>query len=119
MAKRKKSKKNESNNLGYSVELTGLLLILIGFIGFGFGFVGALIKKFAMFLVGIWWMILLILVIITGLYMLIKRKTPKFISAKLIGLYIVFAVILVTSHFGFINNCDSRFIIVTNTNWSS
>ncbi len=107
MAKRKKSKNNESNTSGYSVELTGLLLILIGFIGFGFGFVGSLIKKFAMFLVGIWWMLLLLFVIIIGLYMLIKRKTPKFVSAKLIGLYVIFGVILVTSHFGFVNNCES------------
>lgn len=107
MAKRKNKKNSESSTSGYSVELTGLLLILIGFIGFGFGFVGSLIKKFAMFLVGIWWMLLLLFVIVIGLYMLIKRKLPKFLSAKLVGLYVVFAVILVTSHFGFINNCET------------
>ena len=108
-SKRKNKKNSESSNSGYSVELTGLLLILIGFIGFGFGLVGSIIKKFAMFLSGIWWMLLLIFIIIIGLYMLIKRKAPKFISARLIGLYVVFGVILVASHFGFINNCKKFF----------
>ena len=63
MAKRKNKKNSEASTSGYSVELTGLLLILIGFIGFGFGVVGSLIKKFAMFLVGIWWMLLLFFVL--------------------------------------------------------
>ncbi len=117
MAKRKKTKDSESKVSGYSVELTGLILILIGFIGLGFGIVGSIIKKFAMFLTGIWWMILLIFLMFIGLYMLIKRKTPKFISAKLIGLYVVFAVILVASHYGFINNCkDAKEIITTTLN---
>ena len=57
MAKKKKSK--ETNNNGYSVELTGLILILIGIIGFGFGFIGSLLKKFAMFLAGTWWILVL------------------------------------------------------------
>ncbi len=115
MAKRKSKKNSDAKASGYSVELTGLLLVLIGFIGFGFGIVGSLIKKFAMFLVGIWWMLLLLFVILIGLYMLIKRRLPKFISARLIGLYVVFGVILVASHFGFINNCETPKDIITIT----
>ena len=72
MAKRKKSK--ESNNQKMSVELTGLLLILIGIIGFGFGYVGMIIKEFAMFLLGSWWLVFVIYLIIVGMYMLFKRK---------------------------------------------
>ena len=45
MAKRKKSK--EASSKGMSVELTGLILAIIGIIGFGFGYVGALIKGLA------------------------------------------------------------------------
>ena len=61
MAKKKKSKASENESFQYSVELTGLILILIGLIGFGFGPVGSYIKKFAMFLVGGWaWIFLLI-----------------------------------------------------------
>ena len=101
MAKKKKTK--ESNNSSYSVELTGLILILIGIIGFGFGFIGSLLKKFAIFLAGTWWIIILISLITLGLYMLYKRKMPKFTSSKLIGLYIFFLILLVASHFEFLS----------------
>ena len=106
MAKKKKSKESSATS-SYSVELIGLILILIGIIGFGFGFVGSLIKKFAMFLAGAWWMVVLIFTIILGIYMLYKRKMPKFTSGKLIGLYLIFIIILVASHFEFLNLADS------------
>lgn len=106
MAKKKKSKESSATN-SYSVELIGLILILIGIIGFGFGFVGSLIKKFAMFLAGSWWIVVLIFTIILGIYMLYKRKMPKFTSGKLIGLYLIFIIILVASHFEFLNLADS------------
>ena len=102
MAKKKKSKESCATS-SYSVELIGLILILIGIIGFGFGFVGMLLKKFAMFLAGSWWIVVLIFTIILGIYMLYKRKMPKFTSGKLIGLYIIFIIILVASHFEFLN----------------
>ena len=102
MAKKKKSKEN-NNNIGYSVELIGLILILIGIIGFGFGFIGSLIKKFAMFLAGTWWMLVLIFLFVLGVYMLYKRKMPKFTTQKLIGIYIFIIVLLVASHFEFLN----------------
>ena len=101
MAKKKKTK--ESNNSSYSVELTGLILILIGIIGFGFGFIGSLLKMFAIFLAGTWWIIILISLIVLGVYMLYKRKMPKFTSSKLIGLYIFFIILLVASHFEFLS----------------
>lgn len=106
MAKKKKSKESSATS-SYSVELIGLILILIGIIGFGFGFVGSLIKKFAMFLAGSWWIVILIFTIILGIYMLYKRKMPKFTSGKLIGLYLIFIIILVASHFEFLNLADS------------
>lgn len=106
MAKKKKSKESSATN-SYSVELIGLILILIGIIGFGFGFVGSLIKKFAMFLAGSWWIVVLIFTIILGIYMLYKRKMPKFTSGKLIGLYLIFIIILVASHFEFLNLADN------------
>ena len=107
MAKKKKTKKDETEKVGFSVELTGLILILIGIIGFGFGPVGSIIKKFAMFLVGGWaWIFLLIFILILGIYMLIKRSLPKFLSQRLIGLYVIIIVVLVASHFGFVENCS-------------
>ena len=101
MAKKKKTSSENSKSIGYSVELTGLVLILIGLIGFGFGPVGALIKKFAMFLMGEWWPFILIFVLICGFYMLIKRKLPNFFSARYIGFYLLVIVILTISHLTF------------------
>ncbi len=108
MAKKKKSSSSEKESFLYSVELTGLILILIGLIGFGFGPVGSFIKKFAMFLVGGWaWIFLLISLIVLGSFMLLKRKLPKFFTQKLIGFYVILLVILVASHFGFIEKCKN------------
>lgn len=98
MAKRKKSKENKSSPT-YSVELTGLILILIGIIGMGFGIIGNFIKQFMMFLAGEFWFVILFGVLILGISMLFKRKLPKFFSSRLIGVYILFAIILVLGHF--------------------
>ena len=113
MAKKKKTKEN--NNSNYSVELTGLILILIGIIGFGFGIIGCLIKKFAIFLAGTWWILILISLIWVGIYMLYKRKKPKFSSAKLVGLYIFFIILLVASHFKFLSITENPKEIIVET----
>ena len=115
MAKKKKGKQEETKAFGYSVELTGLILILIGLIGFGFGPAGALIKKFAMFLLGEWWPIVLLLILIMGIFMLTKRKLPNFLSSKLIGIYIFVIVILIISHFSFITTCENASDIFQST----
>ena len=107
MAKRKKTKDENTNKFEYSVELTGLVLILIGLIGFGFGPVGAIIKEFAMFLLGEWWFYALILVLVLGIHMLMKRKLPNFFSSKLLGIYVIIAVILILSHMTFVKTCES------------
>lgn len=98
MAKRKKSKESKSSPT-YSVELTGLILILMGIIGMGFGIIGNFIKQFMMFLAGEFWFVILFGVLILGISMLFKRKLPKFFSSRLIGVYILFAIILVLGHF--------------------
>lgn len=105
MAKRKKSK--DTSKEGMSVELTGLLLVLIGIIGFGFGYVGTIIKEFAMFLMGSWWIFFVIYILLIGSYMLFKRKMPKFFSSRLLGLYLIVIVVLVASHFTFLENFNT------------
>ena len=106
MAKKKKRKNTESNFM-QSAELSGLLLLLIGIIGFGFGWIGSLIKQFAMFLVGEWWMVILFAIIILGLYMLLKRKNPKYFTPRLIGFYLIILVILAASHYNFVTKTTS------------
>jgi len=113
MAKRKKSK--QTNKEGMSVELTGLLLVLLGIIGLGFGYVGMIIKEFAMFLLGSWWIVFVIYLLLVGLFMLFKRKIPKFFSSRLIGFYLVMIVVLVASHLTFLDKAGTPLEILQNT----
>lgn len=122
MAKKKKtSKKQEKKEFNYSPELIGIVLIIIGLIGLGkFGIVGTIVKQFAMFLVGEWWFTILFLLLFMGFFMIIKRKLPNFFDSKLIGVYIIIIVVLVTAHFGFINNYEPNDIIsATTSNYQS
>ena len=100
MAKKKKRKETEKKSTGYKVELIGVILIVIAIIGCipGTGLVGNFIHQFAMFLVGSWYGILLLSVIIVGIYMIIKREKPDFFTSNLIGLYILMIGILLFSH---------------------
>ena len=115
MAKKKKTSGEGTKSPGYSVELVGLVLILVGLIGFGFGPVGSLLKKFAMFLLGEWWPLILLFVLVIGFYMLIKRKLPNFFSARYVGLYLLLIVILVLSHLTFIESTTNLSDIFQNT----
>ncbi len=113
MAKKKKSK--DANSSGMSVELTGLILALVGIIGFGFGYIGTLIKEFAMFLLGSWWIVFVIYILLVGLFMVFKRKMPKFFSSRLVGFYLIMLVILVASHFTFLDKAGTPGEIIKNT----
>ena len=104
MAKKKK-RKDETDKVKFSTELTGLILLLISVIGIGsFGPVGHLIKSFAIFVMGTWWALLIVLLLILGLYMILNRKLPKFFSSRLIGLYVLLLAILAASHIEYIIN---------------
>ena len=109
--KRKTQKKKQTQSFGYSAELIGILLVLIGILGFGFGTVGNLIKEFAMFLVGEWWALILIYTLVMGVLMVFRRQLPNFFSIRLVGIYIAFIVILVATHFSFIKAYEPDKII--------
>lgn len=99
MAKRKRKKQSNTSSFKFSVEIVGLILILVGVIGLGvFGPVGNIIKEFAIFLFGSFYNALIVLVLILGTYMLFKRKLPNFFNSRLIGLYLVIIVILSFAH---------------------
>ena len=108
MSKKKKRKETKKEKNNYSYELIGVLLILSALIGCvpNTGIAGSVIGSFAMFLVGCWYLIILIGLIVTGIYMIIKREKPEFFTSKLIGLYIIFIGILVLSHIKYIENPD-------------
>lgn len=99
MAKRKRKKQSNTSSFKFSVEIVGLILILVGVIGLGvFGPVGNIIKEFAIFLFGSFYNALIALVLILGTYMLFKRKLPNFFNSRLIGLYLLIIVILSFAH---------------------
>lgn len=109
MAKKKKRKEPETKNKDYIIELKGIMLLLAAIIGCcPFGIVADIIKGFSSFLVGVWWAILLVLVGITGIFMIIKRKMPNFFTVKLVGLYIIIVAILILSHVGYIKSLASK-----------
>ena len=118
MANKKKKKSPKKKRENFRIELIGILLIILSIIGFGrFGIVGELISNFAAFLVGTWNAVLLILVFITGGYMIVKRQKPNYFTSKLIGLYIIIICLLVFSHLTYIdkNGIDPSKIIKATT----
>ena len=118
MAKKKKRKNEKKEQNKYSFELIGILLIIIAIIGIipNTGVVGNFISNFAAFLVGTWYNVLLIIVMIVGIYMIIKREKPDFWNSKLVGLYIFIVSILVLSHLEYIKTGKLEgFEIVTET----
>ena len=89
MARRKKSS-TTLKSLKPSVQVTGIILILIGVIGFGvFGPVGRYIKSFGVFLFGNYFVIFDIIMVVLGMYMLFKKNLPNFVNMKLIGTYLI------------------------------
>lgn len=117
MAKKKirKEEKKEPNN--YVFELIGFLLILISIVGFmNAGVVGKFIKSFATFLAGTWYSLVFLGTIVVGIYMMVKRKKPEFITAKLVGLYIFIIGILLSSHLSYLQSNELKgFAIITET----
>ena len=105
MAKKKKRKEPSKKKNSYSVELRGLILILFAVIGFGrFGIVGEMVSAFAAFLVGTWYNVLLAMLLIVGIYMMVKREAPNFFTSKLFGLYVFIIGILVLSHLNYVTD---------------
>ena len=108
MAKKKKRKTKEKQTASYSVELKGIILILIAIIGCcPFGITADVIKGFSAFLTGTWYVVPLIGLGVCGGYMMVKRDKPDFFTSNLIGLYILFLGILILSHTEYIKQLDT------------
>ena len=106
--KKRSSSKSKADNNNLMTDLKGIGLILITIIGcLPFGKVAEIIRGFAAFLVGDWWAFLLILVGVYGGYMMITRKKPTLITAKLMGLYIIIFAVLIISHLNFLKQYEN------------
>jgi len=95
MARRKRSKEKVGKGFDYYSELYGLLMILIAVIGFGFGPVGKFILGIMILLFGKLSFVPLVLIIILGVYLILKRARPAFFSERLFGLYLIIIATLV------------------------
>ncbi len=80
-------------------------------LGLGFGPVGLAFKKCAMFILGEWWAIFLLLLFALGLYFIVEKKMPDLFNSTSGGIIILAIVILVISHFYFINNYKPNVIV--------
>ena len=107
MAK-KKTKKETKKSFAHSSELYGILLLLAAILGIGrYGPVGSMISSFAVFLVGVGYNVLLLLVLILGGYLIIKRKWPNFLTTKMLGFYLLIIGLLVLMHGDYIYQNDN------------
>ena len=118
MAKKKKKKEEKKESSGFSVGLTGFVLIMIALLGWipNTGIIGNFVKNFAVFVAGPFDFIFLIALIIIGIYMVIKRKKPDFFNARLCGLYLFLIGLFVCAHVEYLNDKNLKgFDIVTET----
>ena len=103
MSKKKKRDEENVEPSGYVVELKGILLVLIAIIGLcPFGIVAEIIKGFSCFLFGTLWAPFLLFIGGIGIYTIIKRKMPKILSVKTIGIIIILIGILTLLHMSYI-----------------
>ena len=109
----KKKQKKEKEKFEYSNEIIGVILILLSIIGMlGYGRAGNFIRSFAVFLVGVAYFPLLIAFLVLGVYLIVKRKTPKLLSRTSIGAGLIVMAILTLLHLEYLSN-DTQIISET------
>ncbi len=109
----KKKQKKDKDKFEYSNEVIGVLLILLSIIGMlGYGRAGNFIRSFAVFLVGIAYFPLLVGFLALGIYLIVKRNSPKMISRTSIGLYLIIMAILTILHLEYVKQTPSSEMIM-------
>ena len=112
MAKRKK-KKETKKGFAHSIELYGVLLVLASILGIGrYGPVGNMIASFAIFLVGVFYNVLLVILLILGAYLIINRSWPNLFTTKMLGIYLLVIGLLVLMHENYLLQNNSNAINV-------
>lgn len=109
----KKKQKKDKEKFEYSNEIMGVLLILLSIIGIlGYGRAGNFIRSFTVFLVGIAYFPLLIGFLILGVFLIVKRKSPKMISRSSIGFYLIIMAVLTLLHLEYVKQDGSTKMII-------
>ena len=113
---KKKKKKETKKSFEYSIELYGILLILIGILGIcGYGPCGKLICAFFAFLFGSLYLVPLIGIIILGIYIIFNKQYPFFFNSKLLGIYLVITGCLMVFHLTYMENIKESTSILNET----
>ena len=116
MAKRKKRKNDKKNKFEFSFQLYGIILIILSIMAFGagkpLGWIGKLMRCFAIFLFGTLDWLFLICVFCLGIYILFKGKAPSLWSTKFIGILIVTIGILVFGHLNYVLENDGNATLI-------
>ncbi len=109
MAKKKVQNDSDKNDGILFKEIEGLIFILIAVLGYGeFGIVGRMIRNFGVFLCGSLYILFLVASLLIGCILIVKRKSPKYISVRLIGIYVLILVVLVYAHAMYIKDNDLK-----------
>jgi len=116
MAKKRKRKSTKKSNL-LKLELLGLLFIFLSIFGSGAsaisdGAIPGWLEHFFQFFLGIWYFLASVFLFIIGVLLLVKRKFPDFLTRKMVGIYILFAGLLLFTH---IQTLESLLVTVENT----
>ncbi|GAA0612078.1 DNA translocase SpoIIIE [Virgibacillus siamensis] len=99
--KRKKKKKQLKKQVKY--ELLGILFIFLAIFGSGASAIsdgaipGSLVHLFR-FILGIWYFVASLFLLVTGIMLMVKRRYPDFKHKKMIGFYIIFTGVLLLTH---------------------
>ena len=116
MAKKKKRKQEqEEKKFQLPIEVHGIIYIILAILGFGpgkpLGLIGRLVRSFSTFLFGTWDVIFILILLVLGIYLILKKQYPSFFDKRLIGFYILLIGILVYSHLKYIELNDGNSII--------
>ena len=114
MAKKKRKKTKKKEKIVISNEIYAVFLVIAAILGLGkLGPVGKFIASLSLFVSGSIYMVLLLILLIIGVYTLIKREWPEFFTTKMFGIYL-FAIGLLTLmswEFISLNNGNSTRIV--------
>ncbi|MFD2044161.1 DNA translocase FtsK [Ornithinibacillus salinisoli] len=116
MAKKRKKRKSKLKKQ-VKFELLGLLFIFLAIFGSGASVIsdGAIpggLEHIFRFVLGIWYFVASIFLLITGVILVVKRRYPNFGHKKMIGFYIFFVGILLLTH---IQTMESLMVTSTDT----
>lgn len=116
MAKKRGRPKKNSEKSKFATGLYGIIIILLGLFGIlGSGSGGLLIRAIFAFLFGKLYIVPLVLVCVTGLFVILKNEFPDFFNARCIGLFIIVLGACMLAHGYYLNNYDTGMEIINNT----